>query len=314
MWTTAQLFDLVSQACKTTSVSAAKQAIGNALYRDPCNSYAGTMAAVLGALPPGDIRSVVSPVYSVEGPKGQATTDVHTTKVWALAKAYADSLAPVLVNGESGTGKEVLARILHEESARKEKPFIAINCGGFTETLVESELFGYEKGAFTGATSTKRGSLEAAGEGTVFLDEIGELPLTVQVRLLRVLEDRSFRRVGGDGSNPLSFRGRIVAATHRNLVEQVRLGHFREDLYYRIAVLLLQTNALRNRVEDAVMLAERWLKAEMLLLSDAAANALRAYHFPGNIRELSNLVKRAAIHARIENRTTVVVDDLGLLN
>jgi len=311
MW---KMLALVAKSLEATSISAAKRKVAEELVRDPSNNHANNLMTVLASLPPGEVITVGTERVSrvlIPGPRKQSTTDPGTAQTWKLAKAYAPSTAPVLILGESGTGKEAIARVLHEESPRANEPFIAINCGGFTETLVESELFGYEKGAFTGAATQKKGSLEAAKEGTVFLDEIGELPLQVQVRLLRVLEDRTFRRVGGDGANPVAFKGRIIAATHRDLMAQTRASTFREDLFYRLAVLVLRTVPLRERIEDAVELAKLWLGEEGLLLSEAAADRIRAYTFPGNIRELNNIIRRAVVHAKFENRTLVIVPDLG---
>ncbi len=302
---------LVARALNASSIGAARRAAAAQLLQDPSNMHANTLLSVLGCLPMGEILATnvdTSANYALyKGPKDQITSCALTNAAWKRAETYAGSLAPVLILGESGTGKEAIARMLHDISPRAAKPFVAINCGGFTETLVESELFGYEKGAFTGAQSMKRGSLESAGDGTVFLDEIGELPLAVQVRLLRVLEDKTFRRVGGDGANPIAFRGRVVAATHRDLPKLINAGTFREDLYYRIAVLELRTVPLRLRIEDALMLASAWLSP--LTLSDAAIDVLRNRPWNGNIRELRNVCERAKLHAMADGRTQVLATD-----
>ena len=209
----------------------------------------------------------------------------------------------VLISGESGTGKEVVARAIHAQSPRRGRPFVAINCGAIPETLVESELFGHEKGAFTGAHTQRKGRLEVAEGGTVFLDEIGELPLLTQVKLLRVLQDRRLERVGGRES--ISLDVRVLAATNRDLLRTTQEGKFREDLYYRIAVVPLLIPPLRERPEDLRALAGKYLdrfSAEYKIrprpYAADALDAMMAYAWPGNIRELENRVKRAVIMAQ----------------
>jgi transcriptional regulator with GAF, ATPase, and Fis domain len=208
--------------------------------------------------------------------------------------------ATVLVTGESGTGKELVARAIHRKSSRAGKPFVAINCAALSETLLESELFGHEKGAFTGAFTQKQGKLEAANGGTVFLDEIGEMPLVLQAKLLRVLQHREVERVGGTKSIPLNFR--LIAATNRNLEEAVRCGSFRQDLYYRLNVVALRTPPLRKRPEDILPLAQHFMARfgakcgrKMAGMSPEARTMLRAYEWPGNVRELENAIERAVV-------------------
>jgi two-component system response regulator FlrC len=220
--------------------------------------------------------------------------------------------ATVLLLGESGTGKEVLARALHRWSKRSAGPFVAVNCGALAETLLESELFGHEKGAFTGATGTRRGRFELADGGTLFLDEVAELKPSLQVKLLRVLEDRTFERVGG--SRTIEVDIRLVAATNRNLREELSVGRFREDLYHRLAVFPVRVPPLSERPGDIVALAEhllmriaRQLGRGRLDLDRGAQERLLAYDWPGNVRELYNVLERASILAE---RPTLSAEDL----
>jgi transcriptional regulator with GAF, ATPase, and Fis domain len=206
----------------------------------------------------------------------------------------------VLVMGESGTGKELVARALHMKSARRDRPFIAVNCAALSEALFESELFGHEKGAFTGAIALKRGRFELAQGGTIFLDEVGELAVTLQAKLLRVLQQREFERVGGMGVHPLDIR--VIAATNRDLAEDVRSGRFREDLYHRLNVVTLHSPPLRDRKEDIVLLARHFLarsadrcKRHVAGISDDAEEMIMQYNWPGNVRELENAMERAVV-------------------
>jgi Nif-specific regulatory protein len=205
---------------------------------------------------------------------------------------------PVLILGESGTGKEVVARAIHYTSQRHAHPFIPVNCAAIAETLLESELFGHEKGAFTDAHSTRPGKFELVGGGTLFLDEIGDMSASGQAKLLRVLEEKTVVRVGG--SQPIPADSRMVAATNRNLAETVRAGKFRQDLYYRLTVVMLELPPLRQRPEDVEPLAEFFLEqfardaGRRLELSDTARKRLRAHDWPGNVRELRNLMERVA--------------------
>src|SRR5262245_31939017 len=208
--------------------------------------------------------------------------------------------ATVLLEGESGTGKELFARALHALSPRNDGPFVAINCAAIPETLLESELFGYEKGAFTGATQRKPGRFELAHRGTLFLDEIGDLPLALQAKILRALEEKQFERVGGTQS--LHVDVRVVAATNRNLKQRVGERQFREDLYFRLSVFPIQIPPLRERGDDVLILARHFvdkfckdMNKKSLMLSAAAVDELTTYSWPGNVRELQNCIERAVI-------------------
>ena len=213
-------------------------------------------------------------------------------------RRVAPTNSTVLVTGESGTGKELVARAIHATSLRRDRPFVAVNCGALPETLLESELFGHMRGSFTGADSNKKGLIEVAEHGTIFLDEIGEMTPLMQVKLLRVLQERRFRRVGG--TSELSADIRVVAATNRDLTKMVNTGAFREDLYYRINVISVQIPPLRERRDDALLLAERFVERfsqqvnkSINGLSAGAKRTLRSYRWPGNVRELENVIERA---------------------
>ncbi|BBD79374.1 sigma-54 dependent transcriptional regulator [Aerosticca soli] len=220
-------------------------------------------------------------------------------RVNALIRQVAPFDSSVLVLGESGTGKELVARTIHACSPRRDRPFVAINCGAIPAELLESELFGHEKGAFTGAIGTRKGRFELAEGGTLFLDEIGDMSLPMQVKLLRVLQERSFERVGGNKT--LHCDVRIIAATHRNLEQAIADGRFREDLYYRLSVFPLELPALRDRLEDLPLLIEEFNQRQArrglarVRFAAGALEALRHYAWPGNVRELCNLVERLAI-------------------
>ncbi|MCK7580414.1 MAG: sigma-54 dependent transcriptional regulator [Chromatiales bacterium] len=227
---------------------------------------------------------------------------------------FAVSDAPVLIVGETGTGKELAASAIHALSRRSKAPLVAVNCGALPASLIQSELFGYEKGAFTGADRRVIGKLEAANTGTIFLDEIGELPSEQQVNLLRVLQEHRVQRVGGHAEVKLDLR--VVAATNANLEQSVQEGRFREDLYYRLNVLLLSLPPLRNRIEDIEILARHIFKTyfnerlnNVKDFSQDALAAMRMYTWPGNVRELINRVRRALITCE---RPLIGVDDLGL--
>ena len=218
--------------------------------------------------------------------------------VYAIVDKVAPTRTTVLVTGESGTGKELVARALHRKSSRKEAPFIAVNCGAIPEGLIESELFGHVRGAFTGAQGARQGLFQAAAQGTLFLDEIGELTMGLQVKLLRVIQERRVRAVGSNEDEEVDVR--LIAATNRDLAAEVNAGRFREDLYYRLNVIQIRVPPLRERREDVLLLADHFLRRfgaglgqEQLALSREAKKRLDSYEFPGNVRELENLIERA---------------------
>ncbi|MEI6055323.1 MAG: sigma 54-interacting transcriptional regulator [Lentisphaerota bacterium] len=220
--------------------------------------------------------------------------------VYNMINQVAKSQATVLIRGESGTGKELVARAIHYASPRRHKPFIAVNCAALPENLIESELFGHEKGAFTGANVLRIGRFELANDGTLFLDEIGDISVSVQVKLLRVLQERTFERVGG--SIPIRTNVRIIAATSRNLEDSIKAGRFREDLYYRLNVFPVLIPALRDRKSDIILLTEYFLEKynkiytkDIKRISTPAINMLMSYHWPGNVRELENCMERAVL-------------------
>ena len=221
-------------------------------------------------------------------------------QVFRLIRKVAPTETTVLVNGESGTGKELAARALHLLSPRASKPLISVNCAAIPESLIESELFGHEKGAFTGAVSARTGLIEAADGGSLFLDEIGELPAEAQARLLRVLQESEIRKVGSTQSRKVNVR--MIAATHRNLKAMTRTGEFREDLYYRLNVVQIRIPPLRERQADVLGLARKFLKRQSerlgnpnLNLSPEAMRLLQRHRWPGNVRELENAIERACI-------------------
>lgn len=219
-------------------------------------------------------------------------------KVFSIIEKVSTSDSTVLILGESGTGKELIATTIHYQSRRKDKPLIKVNCAALSETLIESELFGHEKGAFTGAIRRKPGRFELANGGTIFLDEIGDIPLSTQTKLLRVIQEKTFERVGG--TDTLSIDVRLLAATNKDLEEEVKAGRFREDLYYRLNVIPLVIPPLRERREDIPELADFALNkcrsrlAKTVRFSKEAMNALMQYDYPGNVRELENIVERGA--------------------
>jgi two-component system response regulator PilR (NtrC family) len=213
-------------------------------------------------------------------------------------RTIATTNSTVIVSGESGTGKELVARAIHTCSPRSSEPFVSVNCGAFPETLLESELFGYVKGAFTGATSNKRGLFELSSGGSIFLDEISETTLTMQVKLLRVLQERCIRPVGGGQETPIDVR--VIAATNKNLLQLVQDGQFREDLYYRLSVIPVEVPPLRDRGEDVVLLANHFLKKfavqmskNVVRLSPESLKTMKGYDWPGNVRVLENAIERA---------------------
>lgn len=227
----------------------------------------------------------------------QVFEDPQSVALLARIRQIAPSEANVLIIGETGTGKELVARQVHLSSLRASKPFLAINCGAFSETLFESELFGHERGAFTGAVSRKIGLVEAAAGGTLFLDEVGDIPLSIQVKLLRLLETGTFRRVGSTELRQADIR--VISATHRPLADMVAGGQFRQDLYYRLNIFPIFLPPLRERGEDIELLAEALLTRvggnRMRRFSPSAREWLQHYEFPGNVRELRNLLERACL-------------------
>jgi len=230
--------------------------------------------------------------------------------IFGVLERIAPTVATVLFQGETGTGKDVLARATWTESDRAQKPFVVVDCGAVSYSLIESELFGHERGAFTGAVAARQGAFELAEGGTVFLDEIGELPLDVQPKLLRVLETREFRRVGGN--RVLKTDVRVVVATKRNLEREIEAGKFREDLYFRLAVVPLTVPPLRARREDIPLLVEGILKAggRDLAVSDETMQALVAHDWPGNVRELRNVLDRAIYLARAAGQSELTLVSL----
>ncbi len=244
-----------------------------------------------------DLRETIERTYALDNiiGKSQAMLEVFDT-----IRKVADTDATVLITGESGTGKELIARAIHYNSARKKHPFIPINCGAIPQDLLESELFGHEKGAFTGAVSARQGRFERADKGTLFLDEIGELPLHLQVKLLRVLQEKEFERVGGNRTIKVDVR--IIAATNKNLEEAIENKTFREDLYYRLNVIPIYVPPLRERKGDIPLLVNHFLKKlartkkkRITGVDPAAMEMLMNYDWPGNIRELENIIERTVI-------------------
>ena len=234
--------------------------------------------------------------------EGMLGTCPQIQQVFNTIRKVATTDAPVLFLGESGTGKELAALAIHRRSRRQEGPFVAINCGAIPDTLLESELFGHEKGAFTGAHVQRQGRIETAVGGTLFLDEIGEMPLALQVKILRFLQEQSIERVGGRSKIPIDAR--VVAATNTDLTSALKKGEFREDLYYRLAVVVVTLPPLRERAHDVLLLAQAFLARfasenhkELPRLNPEAVRALQQHQWPGNVRELENRVKRAIIMA-----------------
>jgi two-component system, NtrC family, response regulator len=245
---------------------------------------------------------------------GLVTRDPGMLKVCRQIEKLAPTTATVLFLGESGTGKEVLTKGLHQLSQRKAKRFVAINCAAIPENLLESELFGYERGAFTGAVKTTQGKIETANGGTLFLDEIGDLPLPLQSKLLRFLQERVIERIGG--REEIAVDVRVICATHRNLRDLIAAGGFREDLFYRLSEMVINIPSLRDRQGDSLLLAHTFLRKfsaengkDKMVLREDALDAIANHKWPGNVRELENCVKRAVIMA---DGNSVSAEDLGI--
>jgi two-component system response regulator PilR (NtrC family) len=252
------------------------------------------------------LKQVVRDRYHFENIIGQSS---KMLALYDLLEKVAPTKTNILITGESGTGKELAAKAIHFNSPRKEKPFVTLNCGAIPEPLIESELFGHMKGAFTDAIATKKGLFEVADEGTIFLDEISELPLLMQVKLLRVLQDKEFKRVGG--TEDIRVDVRIISATNKDLEEAVREKRFREDLFYRLNVIQIKLPRLRERREDIPLLTDHFLKKyseelnkNISRISSEALRILLNYEFPGNVRELQNIIERAVALETTQELTT----------
>ena len=235
-------------------------------------------------------------------------------EIYDLIRKVAQSKASVLIAGASGTGKELIAKAIHYDSSRKDRPFVSVNCGALTETLLESELFGHEKGAFTGAVAMKKGRFELADGGTLFLDEVGEMPPALQVKLLRVLQEMEFERVGG--TKTIQVDVRVLSASNKNLKEEVVEGRFREDLFYRLNVINIEVPPLRERVEDIRLLVNHFVQKygqdeskDKIQLSAGAWKALYSYGWPGNVRELENAIERAVV---LSSDGQIALEDLPI--
>ncbi|MBZ4218852.1 MAG: sigma-54 dependent transcriptional regulator [Chlorobium sp.] len=257
------------------------------------------------------LRQQLSERFSFEGIVSQSTA---MSQVLNIAGRVASSNAPVLITGETGTGKELVAKAVHFAGSRREKPFVAVNCAALSENLLESELFGHEKGAFTGADRQRKGRFETAEGGTLFLDEVGEIPLALQVKLLRVLQEKTYERVGS--SHPIPTNVRIVAATNRDLEAMVREGKFREDLFYRLNVVAIRIPPLRERREDIPPLIDTFIEhfasensKKITGISREAMDLLMKHSYPGNVRELENIMQQSIVLCRGE---MIISDDLPL--
>jgi len=263
------------------------------------------------------LKSELYEKFKIDGVVGRSK---KMLQVIEIIKKVAPTNATVLICGESGTGKELIARAIHHNSPRKDNPFIAINCAAIPETLIESELFGYEPGAFTGANKRKIGLIEAANKGTLFLDEVAELPLITQSKLLRVLQEKEIRRIGGKETIKVDVR--IIAATNKNLLEEVQKKKFREDLYYRLKVVTIEIPPLRERKEDIPELVKYFIEKyskefgkEIKGIEEKAMQALLNYHWPGNIRELESVIEKAIIICEGDKiKFKDIADELKLSN
>lgn len=284
--------------CKPFDLDDIKILVGNALDRKKLNEQTTSVSLT-------DHRVVAT------GKRSKADVLIGSSpamlEVFKMIDRVKDSRASVLIRGESGTGKEGVARALHYNSIRADKPFVAVACVALSEQLLQSELFGHEKGAFTGAVSQKKGRFELANHGTLFLDEIGDIPMTVQMMLLRVLQEREFERVGG--TETIKVDVRLVTATNQNLEKLVEEGKFREDLYYRLQVITIDMPPLRERLEDIPALVEHFIgvyarenNKQIEYASSETLDILMRYRWPGNVRELENVIERAVVLAEPEAR------------
>jgi two-component system response regulator PilR (NtrC family) len=279
--------------------------------------FRAVVASALGRVPTPAAARPMSPTSQPRRPALQRLLgdSAAMQQVRSLVEKVARSMAPVLVHGESGTGKELVARAIHDSSARAGAPFVAVNCGAIPENLLEAEFFGYRKGAFTGANEDREGFFQAAQSGTLFLDEIGDLPLAMQSKLLRVIQERAVRPLGGTAEQPVNVR--IVSATHRDLGVEVQAGRFRQDLFYRLNVIRIVVPPLRERLDDVPAICRAVIEriardagvAMPPVLAPEAERRLLRHVFPGNVRELENLLHRALALAA---GSTIGVDDLGL--
>lgn len=258
------------------------------------------------------LKEELSEHFKIEGIVGRSP---NFLKALSIARRVSSTNATVLITGESGTGKELIAKAIHYNSPRSARPFVAINCASIPETLIESELFGYEAGAFTGAVSRKKGLFEAANEGTLFLDEIGDLPLTTQAKLLRALQEKEIMRLGG--REPIKIDVRIIAATNKDLEEELKKGRFREDLFYRLRVITIEMPPLRERKEDIPLLVEHFIKKyskefqkTIKGIEPLALKRLEGYHWPGNVRQLMAVIEKAVIMADEFIRIEYIKDEL----
>ena len=256
-----------------------------------------------------ELRKALNDLFSIQGIIGHSRA---IKDIIHIIRKVADSPATVLILGESGTGKELIAKAIHYNSGRREKAFMAINCAAIPETLLESELFGYEPGSFTGATQRKKGLFEAANGGTIFLDEVGDLPMMTQAKILRVLQEREIMRVGG--REPIRVDVRIVSATNKDLQAEMKRGQFREDLFYRLKVVTVQMPPLRDRREDIPELATFFVQKfnhhfgkSIEKVDDAAMKAILGYHWPGNVRELQSVLEKAVLMCESD---TIGLDDI----
>ncbi|MGQ9454486.1 MAG: sigma-54-dependent transcriptional regulator [Armatimonadota bacterium] len=284
--------------CKPFDLDDIKILVGNALDRKKLNEQTSSVSLV-------DHKVVTT------AKRGKADVLIGSSpamlEVFKMIDRVKDSRASVLVRGESGTGKEGVARALHYNSIRADKPFVAVACVALSEQLLQSELFGHEKGAFTGAVSQKKGRFELANRGTLFLDEIGDIPMTVQMMLLRVLQEKEFERVGG--TETIKVDVRLVTATNQNLEKLVEEGKFREDLYYRLQVITIDMPPLRERLEDIPALVEHFIgvyarenNKQIEYASSETLDILMRYRWPGNVRELENVIERAVVLAELDAR------------